>query len=102
MPINASIEFDQAKEKYDNAETSSEKLAALQEMRSTAPSHKGAEHLRAEISGKISKLKKEMEKQKIQAKKSSGHSINIKKEKNAIGPVNCIKLRLKTPVLINC
>tara|TARA_Y100000310_G_C20700355_1_gene829146 strand:+ start:1793 stop:2854 length:1062 start_codon:yes stop_codon:yes gene_type:complete len=80
MPINASIEFDQAKEKYDNAETSSEKLAALQEMRSTAPSHKGAEHLRAEISGKISKLKKEMEKQKIQAKKSSGHSINIKKE----------------------
>ncbi|MFH1391461.1 MAG: GTPase [Candidatus Diapherotrites archaeon] len=80
MPINASIEFDQAKEKYDAAETPSEKLAALQEMRSTAPSHKGAEHLRAEISGKISKLKKEMEKQKIQAKKSSGHSINIKKE----------------------
>ncbi|MCR4335408.1 MAG: TGS domain-containing protein [archaeon] len=80
MTINASIEFDKAKDKYDAAETQSEKLAALQEMRSTAPTHKASEKLRAEISGKIAKLKKEMEKQKIQAKKSSGHSINIKKE----------------------
>lgn len=80
MPINASVEFDQAKEKYHAAQTQSEKLAALQEMRSTAPSHKGAEKLRAEISGKIAKLKKEMEKQRLQAKKSSGFSLNVKKK----------------------
>ncbi len=80
MTINAGVEFENAKEKYDSAETQGEKLSALQEMRSTAPSHKGAEKLRAEISGKIAKLKKEMEKQKQQEKKSSGHSINVKKE----------------------
>ena len=80
MPINASIEFEKARGKYDAAQTQSEKLAALQEMRSTAPAHKGGEKLRAGISGKIAKLKKEMEKQRLQAKKSSKFSINVKKE----------------------
>ncbi|PIN84793.1 MAG: hypothetical protein COV47_05565 [Candidatus Diapherotrites archaeon CG11_big_fil_rev_8_21_14_0_20_37_9] len=81
MPINASIEFEKAKAKFDLAETPSEKLAALQEMRSTAPAHKGAEKLRAEITLKISRIKKDMEKQKQQDKKAAaGHSINIRKE----------------------
>ena len=80
MPINASIEFDKAQAKYDAAQSNLEKLNALQEMKSTAPAHKGAEKLRAEITGKIAKVKKEMEKQKAQAKKSSGSSINVRKD----------------------
>ncbi|MFH1586759.1 MAG: GTPase [Candidatus Diapherotrites archaeon] len=81
MPTNVSVEYAAAQEKYEAAETMSEKLAALQEMRSTAPTHKGAEKMRAGISKKIALLKIQMEKQKEQAKKSGGgQSINVKKE----------------------
>ncbi|MCR4368948.1 MAG: TGS domain-containing protein [archaeon] len=79
MPINASIEFDKAKAKYEAAQTPSEKMEALSEMRSLAPNHKGAENLRVEITGKIAKLREEIEKQKL-AKKSTGKSINVKKD----------------------
>jgi len=81
MPINAGIEYYKATEKYDKATTLREKLVALQEMRSAAPKHKGAENLRAEISLKIAKLKKEEEKQaKIASKKGKGATLNVKKE----------------------
>ncbi len=80
MPINPDFEFLKAKDKYEAAQTPIEKLAALEEMRSTAPSHKGAEKLRAEISRKIASLKSKIERQKTQAKKGAAPSINIKKE----------------------
>ena len=68
MPINAGVEYFKAKDKYEKATTLHEKLLALQEMRSAAPKHKGAENLRAEIALKIAKLKREGEKQAKQAK----------------------------------
>ncbi|MFH1697212.1 MAG: GTPase [Candidatus Diapherotrites archaeon] len=81
MPSNVSFEYTKAQGKYEQASTNSEKLAALQEMRSTAPKHKGAEKLRAEISGKLARLKRDMEKQREQAKKTSGgKSLNVRKE----------------------
>ncbi len=81
MPTNVSYEYAAAQAKYEAAETMSEKLAALQEMRSTAPKHKGAEKMRAGISKKIALLKMQMEKQKEQAKKrGGGKSLNVKKE----------------------
>ena len=81
MPINAGYEYYKATEKYDKATTVREKLVALQEMRSAAPKHKGAENLRAEISLKIAKLKKEEEKQaKVASKKGKGATLNVKKE----------------------
>jgi len=81
MPANVSVEFEKAKKKFEEARTPLEKLAALQEMRSFAPSHKGGEKLRAEISKKIALTKKEVEKQrKVKAKKGSGISFNVKKE----------------------
>jgi uncharacterized protein len=79
MPANVSYEYAYAKKKYDEAQTNEEKLIALQEMASTAPSHKGAENLRKDISRKIASLKSKMEKQAASAKKS-GHTINIRKE----------------------
>ncbi len=81
MPSNADYKYGAAEKKYHDAKTDIEKLAALQEMKSTAPKHKGAEKLRAGISKKISLLKKQIEKQK-QAKTASGsgYSINVKKE----------------------
>jgi ribosome-interacting GTPase 1 len=81
MPINAGFEFENAKKKYDKARTPLEKLLALQEMQSTAPGHKGAENLRREISRKIAILKRDMEKQKEQAKKAArGSSLAVRKE----------------------
>ena len=81
MPVNAGYEYGQAVKKYEEARTDLEKLAGLQEMMATVPKHKGTENLRREISRKIAKLKAEMQKQKLQAKKGSkGPSINVKKE----------------------
>lgn len=59
MPINARPEFFKAQSKYMAAKTREEKILALEEMLRTAPSHKGAENLRAEIKTKISKLRKQ-------------------------------------------
>lgn len=80
MPANVSIGFAKAQQKYDQAKTLEEKLQALLEMRSNAPSHKGAENLRADVSRKIAQIKNQLEKQKEQAKKVSKHALHIKKE----------------------
>ena len=45
MPSNVSVEYGAAQKKYYAARTPEEKLAALLEMKSYAPSHKGAEKL---------------------------------------------------------
>lgn len=81
MPSNVSYEYAKAQSKYEQANTLSEKLAALQEMKSTAPSHKGAEKLRAEITKKMAAVRREMEKQKEQTKKRGGGAgIHVRKE----------------------
>ena len=81
MPANVSIEFDKAKKKYEEARTPQEKLVALQEMQKHAPSHKGGENLRADISRKIAHIKKTLEKQREQAKKvTKGASLSVRKE----------------------
>jgi len=77
MPINATYEFAEAQKKYDEAKTPKEKLTALKDMLSTAPTHKGAEKLRAEIKQKIAKFKGLAEKSK---KGGSSKYLSIKKE----------------------
>ncbi len=81
MPSNVSLEFAMAQKKYYAAITPQEKLVALQEMKSTAPSHKGAENLRSEINRKISALKSSIERQKSQqSKKGSAPTMYIRKD----------------------
>jgi small GTP-binding protein len=81
MTTNVSIEYANAQAKYENAKTTAEKLAALEEMKSYCPTHKGAENLKNEITKKIVKLKLEMEKEKTQSsKKGGGPTISVKKE----------------------
>ena len=79
MPINANYEFDIAKKKYDEATDVAEKLQALKEMLSKAPSHKGAENLRKDIKDKIAKYKTLAEKER-KFKKGGGKSTGIKKD----------------------
>jgi uncharacterized protein len=81
MPINATYEYYEAEKKYHNAQGDIEKLRTLEEMLSTAPSHKGAENLRAGIKSKISKLKKKQESERKQ--KKGGQALVIKKEGSA-------------------
>jgi ribosome-interacting GTPase 1 len=91
MPTNVSLEFAKAQKKFHEATTDEEKLVALQEMKSTAPSHKGAETLRAEINSKLAKLKNAMERQKTQkAKKGSAPSLYVKKD--GVGQIAIIGL----------
>lgn len=78
MPINATYEFGLAEKKFYDASTFEEKLKALQEMLSTAPSHKGSENLRDGIKRKISKYKFLIKKEK-QSKKGKT-KFSIKKE----------------------
>lgn len=81
MTTNPGPEYFMAQEKYDAAKTPEEKLRYLQEMYKHAPKHKASEKMVAELTWKISQLKKEAEKQKEQsAKKGGGYSLNVKKD----------------------
>ena len=64
MPINAGPEYMDAQRKYEEARTTSEKIICVKEMLRVAPSHKGAEKLRKQLTGRLVKLKMEMEKEK--------------------------------------
>ena len=79
MPINAKIDFQLARDKFEKAETVQDKLKCAQEMLSTAPRHKGTGELLKEIKTKISKYKSMIEKEKSQ-KKGSKSKFSFKKE----------------------
>jgi uncharacterized protein len=80
LPINAGSEYLVAEEKFRNASSNSEKLAALYEMARTVPKHKGTENVRKEISRKIAKIKSLIVRQsKVASKKGSGSSLTVKK-----------------------
>jgi hypothetical protein len=77
MPINASYEYLNAEKKYHSAKTLEEKIAALEEMISTAPAHKGAENLRAELRLRLKKFLEKKEKAKSAGKTTKK---SVKKE----------------------
>jgi small GTP-binding protein len=81
MAVNAGYEFENAKKKYEDAQTMEAKLAALQEMYTTVPKHKASENIRAELSKKIAQTKRDIEKQAEQkSKRGAGESLAVKKE----------------------
>ncbi|MBI5391677.1 50S ribosome-binding GTPase [Candidatus Woesearchaeota archaeon] len=79
MPVNAGYEYGEAQKRLNEARTPEDKIAALEHLLSVSPDHKGAETLRSEIKTKISKLKKQIEKDK-KSKKGAGFSFAVKKE----------------------
>ena len=64
MPANLNPEYFEAEEKFKQAETADEKLAALQEMLRVIPKHKGTEKMQADLKRRIARLRKEWQKQK--------------------------------------
>ena len=79
MPINAKIDFQLARDKFEKAETVQDKLKCAQEMLSTAPKHKGTGELLKEIKTKISKYRAMIEKEKSQ-KRGAKSKFSFKKE----------------------
>jgi len=76
MVSNITVEYANAQKKYAEAKTPEEKLAALLEMKSGAPTHKGAENLRSDLTKKISELKSEIERLKSSGAKKGGSASN--------------------------
>ena len=77
MPINAHPDYLAAEKKYHLNQTLEEKFKALEKMISLAPSHKGAENLRAQLKTRYKKLKEKIGKEK---KKGKSAKKGIKKE----------------------
>jgi len=75
MPTNLPPEYFRAEQAFREAESTSAKVAALEEMMSTIPKHKGTDKLRAELRRKISKLKEEQQKKKGAGKHESEYHI---------------------------
>ena len=78
MPTNLPPEYFRAEQTFREAESTSAKVAALEEMMSTIPKHKGTDKLRAELRRKISKLKEDQQKKKGAGKHES--EFHIEKE----------------------
>jgi ribosome-interacting GTPase 1 len=76
MPINAHPEFLAAEKEYLSAQNIGDKIEKLKKMISLAPSHKGAENLRAELKTRLKIL---IEKNEKNRKKGKGRA-GIKKE----------------------
>jgi ribosome-interacting GTPase 1 len=62
MPANLTPEYAKAEQRFRQAATDEERLAALQEMLSAIPKHKGTERMQADIKRRISQLRKEQQK----------------------------------------
>jgi small GTP-binding protein len=62
MPANLPPQYFEAERIYRLAKAPAEKIAALEEMLAIMPKHKGTDHLRAELRGRIAKLNQLLEK----------------------------------------
>jgi len=78
MPANLTPEYMKAEQAYKEAKDPEEKLAALKEMLSKIPKHKGTDHMQGDIKRKIAQLRKDIEQGKAQGKR--GPSYKIPKE----------------------
>lgn len=77
MPINAHPDYLFAERDHLLAQTLETKIKTLEKMISVAPKHKGAENLRAQLTTKLKKLKKQLVKSK---KSGKGLKQGIKKQ----------------------
>jgi hypothetical protein len=62
MPANVTPEYEKAEQRYRQASTDEQRLAALQDMLATIPKHKGTEKMQADIKRRLSQLRKEQQK----------------------------------------
>lgn len=78
MPANLTPDYKAAEERFRQAKTIEDKIAALEEMMAVIPKHKGTDRLRGELRKRYSKLKAERDQQS--RRKKHGVSYHIPKE----------------------
>ena len=82
MPANLSPEYLEAERRFKSAKSTEDRIAALEEMFSTIPKHKGTEKMQADIKRRLSKLRNE------QAKKPASRAgLMYRVEKEGAGQV---------------
>lgn len=98
MPANLTPEYRLAEARFREAETLEDKLAALQEMLSTIPKHKGTEKMQADIKRRISRIRDEIQQAKRAAAVKHGLSYTVRREGAGqvalVGPANSGKSAL--------
>ncbi len=94
MPTNVPPQYKKAEARYRAAETTEDKLDALEEMLRIMPKHKGTDKLQADIKTKIAKLRRQPKSKTA----SGGHSYKIPREGAGqvalLGPPNAGKSSL--------
>lgn len=96
MPANLTPQYKEAEERYRQAKTPEEKMAALEEMMAVIPKHKGTEHMRADIKRRMAKLRDQEEQKGGHGRRSAMY--NVEKEGGGqvalVGPPNAGKSKL--------
>ena len=86
MPANLPPQYYEAEKGLRSAKTAEEKIVALEEMLAIMPKHKGTDHLRAELRGKIAKLTE------LSSKKGGAHKTSLVIHKEGAAQVAVIGL----------
>jgi len=86
MPANLPPQYFEAERSFRLAKSPEEKIAALEEMLAIMPKHKGTDHLRAGLRGRIAKLTQ------LATKKSGAHRASMAIEKEGAAQVVVIGL----------
>jgi len=86
MPANLPPQYFEAEKGYRSAKTTPEKILALEEMLAIMPKHKGTDHLRAELRGRIAKLTQ------LATKKTGTHRASMLIEKEGAAQVAVVGL----------
>jgi len=91
MPANLTAQYRAAESTYRRAKTVEERRAALEEMLSTIPKHKGTEKMQADIKRRLARLRQEMERRRS----PKAHTVHVDPEGAAqvvlLGPPNAGK-----------
>jgi uncharacterized protein len=102
MPANLTPQYLEAEQRFREAKTPEEKLAALDEMLAVIPKHKGTEHLRGDLKRRYAKLKADAEQAR---RRRGGFSVSVDREGAGqvalVGPPNAGKSAL-VAVLTKC
>lgn len=75
MPANLTPQYYEAERRYREAKEPAEKIAALEEMLTVMPKHKGTDRLQGDLKRKIAKLKAEAQRKKG-AKRTFGYKVD--------------------------
>jgi ribosome-interacting GTPase 1 len=83
LPANLPPAYFEAENRYREAKTPAEGIAALEEMLAIMPKHKGTDKLKADLRRRISKLKSKQQEKKKLGRRDRGYKI----EKEGVGQV---------------